>query len=203
MVFLFLYTTPYHNDNIDYPTQDDSNLKANNKNIKEMTYLNSIESTIDSLGEIKSRELIFLILKELVNDEYGHTNVREPHSIEDKLSDLRNRYESKYEGSSMNLIPSDKKVDCHSFCLAIANKKFDKLRKGLDCGFRGIMLELSAYWFSCLKVNEETLIITSSWDNDVFDEQYKKIIDNYTRVHNKNVIIIEFGPTGFFKRYPY
>jgi len=123
--------------------------------------------------------------------------------IEDKLRDLRNRYESKYGGSSMNLIPSVKKGTCHSFCLGIANKKFGKIRKGLDSGFKGIMLEMSAYWFNCLFINQETLIITNYWDNDIFEEQYKKIIDSYTKSHSKTVIVIEFGPTGFFKRYPY
>jgi hypothetical protein len=103
----------------------------------------------------------------------------------------------------MNLYPSNYKGTCQTFCLAIANKKFDKPRKGLEAGFKGIMLELVAYWFSCLSVNKKTLILTSSWDNNIFDENYKNIIDQYTRVHNKRVFIVEVGPTGFFPRYPY
>ena len=85
----------------------------------------------------------------------------------------------------------------------VATKKFDKPRRKTESGFRGIMLEMAAYWFSCLKVNEETLILTSTWDNDIFEGQYKKIIDSYTKTHNKKVFIIEVGPTGFFPRYPY
>jgi hypothetical protein len=103
----------------------------------------------------------------------------------------------------MNLYPSNNKGACHPFCLAIANKKFDKPRKGLDSGFKGLMLEMAAYWFSCLSVNKKTLILTSSWDNDIFGEHYKNIIDQYTRVHNKRVFIFEVGPTGYFQRYPY
>jgi hypothetical protein len=200
---LNIYYKESGDERLENLAQDDINLKPNNKKEKEMNYLETIESTVHSLGEIKSRELIRLILEDLANDDYEYINVEKSRSIEDKLKDLRDRYESKYQGPSMNLIPSDIKGACHSFCLALANKKFDKLRKGMDCGFRGIMLEMSAYWFSCLAVNKETLIVTSSWDNDVFDEQYKKIIDSYTKSHNKTVVIIEFGPTGFFKRYPY
>jgi hypothetical protein len=183
---------------------NNSNFNSDNKKSKEMNYLETLESTINSLGEMQSLDLIRLILKDLINnDEHEYMNAKSSQSVEDKLSDLRNRYESKYGSSTMNLIPSDKKGACHTFCLAIANKKFDKLRRDLNCGFRGAMLEMSAYWFNCLSVNKETLIITSSWDNDIFEEQYKKIIDSYRTAHNKAVIIIEFGPTGFFKRYPY
>ena len=103
----------------------------------------------------------------------------------------------------MNLFPSESKGKCQSFCLAIANKKFDKPRRGLEAGFKGIMLEIIAYWFNCTGVNKTTLILTGTWDNVAFEENYKKIIDNYTRVHNKKVIIIEVGPTGFFPRYPF
>ena len=168
-----------------------------------MNYKESIKTTIHTLRKLDPGEEIIRILEDLANDESDIFSERKPRSIEDKLKDLRNSYDSDYGQSKMNLYPSSNKGACHPFCLAIANKKFDKPRKGLDSGFKGIMLEMAAYWFSCLSVNKKTLILTSTWDNEVFDENYKNIIDQYTRVHNKRVFIIEVGPTGFFPRYPY
>ena len=168
-----------------------------------MNYQQSIESTIHALREFEPGEEIISILEDFANDERDYLNEKKPRSIEDKLKDLRNRYDSGNRQSTMNLYPSDSKGSCHSFCLAIANKKFDKPRKGLESGFKGIMLEMAAYWFSCLNVNKKTLILTSTWDNELFGENYKNIIDQYTRVHNKRVFIVEVGPTGFFPRYPY
>jgi hypothetical protein len=168
-----------------------------------MNYQKSIESTIHALRDFELGEEIISILEDFANDERDSLYERKPRSIEDKLKDLRNRYDSENRQSRMNLYPSDRKGLCHTFCLAIANKKFDKPLKGLESGFKGIILEMAAYWFSCLSINKKTLILTSAWDNDIFDENYKKIIDEFTRVHNKKVFIIEVGPTGFFPRYPY
>jgi hypothetical protein len=122
--------------------------------------------------------------------------------VSNKLNRLRNRIEGNPLFGSMNLIPSEFKGSCRAFCLAIASKKFDKPRKGLESGFKGIILHLFAYWFGCLSINKETLILTSNWDNEGF-EQYKPAIDNYVKTHNKIVCIIEVGPTGYFLRYPF
>ena len=65
------------------------------------------------------------------------------------------------------------------------------------------MLQLAAYWLGFTAVNRETLILTSSWDSEKFEELCKPIIDNYTRVHGKRVYVVEVGPTGFFLRDPY
>ena len=168
-----------------------------------MNYRESIKTTIQTLREYEPGEEIIKILEDLANDERDNFGDRKPKSIEDRLKDMRNRYDSGFGQTTMNLYPSDNKGACHTFCLAIANKKFDKPRNGLDSGFKGIMLEMAAYWFSCLSVNKKTLILTSTWDNEVFGENYKNIIDQYTRVHNKRVFIIEVGLTGIFPRYPY
>lgn len=168
-----------------------------------MNYQESIKTTINALRKFEPGQEVISILEDFANDEMDNFVEGKPRSIEDKLNDLRSRYESGNQPSTMNLYPSNKKDSCHPFCLAIANKKFDKPRKGLESGFKGLMLEMAAFWFSCLSVNKKTLILTCHWDNDIFDEYYKNIIDQYTRVHEKTVFIVEVGPTGFFPRYPY
>ena len=167
-----------------------------------MNYNNSIEQLIQKIKPSKFNEEIYSILSNYENTETVISEMDEVKSV-DKLKELRNRYDRSGFGSSINLYPSNYKGACHSFCLAIANKKFDKPRKGLDSGFKGIMLNLFAYWFSCLDINDTTLILTSDWDNEIFENQYKEIIDSYTQTHNKKVYIIDAGPTGFFLRYPY
>ena len=165
-------------------------------------FRSSIESII-LLLHLEVDEQITSILRDLAYDESMTSVGLENQSIEDKLKDLRNQLDSNNGQGTMNLFPSDKTGACHSFCVAIAIKKFDKPRKGLESGFKGLILEMAAYWFSCLNVNRNTLIFTTSWDNQSFEENYKNIIDQFTRVHNKNVYIIEVGPTGGFLRYPF
>jgi len=162
----------------------------------------SIESII-LLLQLDHDEQITSTLLNLANDEMNNPSEPSNKSQEDKLKDLRNLLDSNHGGKAMNLFPSNNKIVCHSFCLAIATKKFDKPRKGLESGFKGLFMELAAYWFSCLNVNRKTLILTTSWDNQSFEENYKNIIDRFTEVHNKNVFIVELGPTGAFLRYPY
>jgi hypothetical protein len=169
-----------------------------------MNYRNSIENTIRTLSELDAGEEIIMILRNFANYDLSVSNNQNLSSIEDQLKDLRNRCDKGFGESTMNLFPAkNEKGVCHSFCLGIANKKFDKPRKGLDSGFKGIMTEMIAYWFDCLNTNKKTLILTSTWDNEIFVGNFKKIIDVYTKIHNKQVFIIEVGPTGFFPRYPY
>ena len=166
-----------------------------------MNYRNSINTAMNAINKFEPSEQIGNILEDFSQERENRDKY--DGSIEGRLNDMRDRYERRGSGTGINLYPSEHKGACHNFCLAIATKKFDKPRRKTESGFRGIMLEMAAYWFSCLKVNEETLILTSTWDNDIFEGQYKKIIDSYTKTHNKKVFIIEVGPTGFFPRYPY
>jgi len=167
-----------------------------------VNFRSSIESIIQSL-QLQEDEQITSILRDLAYDEISKSVGSKNQGIEDKLKDLRNQLDSNNGRSTMNLFPSNNKGACHSFCVAIAIKKFDKPRKGLESGFKGLILEMAAYWFSCLNINRDTLILTTSWDNQSFEENYKNIIDQFTRVHNKYVYIIEVGPTGGFLRYPF
>lgn len=165
-------------------------------------FRSSIESIIQSL-HLEEDEQITSILRDLEYAEISNLKGPENRSVEDKLKDLRNRLDSNNGQGTMNLFPSNNEGACHPFCVAIAIKKFDKPRKGLESGFKGLILEMAAYWFSCLNINHNTLILTTSWDNQSFEENYKNMIDQFTRVHKKKVYIIEVGPTGGFLRYPF
>lgn len=167
-----------------------------------LNFRKSIESIIQLL-QLEHDEQVTSILLNLAHDEMNNSIKSSNQSPEDKLRHLRNLWDSNHGGNAMNLFPSNNKSVCHSFCLAIATKKFDKPRKGLESGFKGLIMEMAAYWFSCLNVNRKTLILTTSWDNQSFEENYKNIIDQFTGVHNKNVYVVEIGPTGAFLRYPY
>ncbi len=161
-----------------------------------------MKASLDMLRNYKLGEEIFRILEELTNGNSEMFEDHESQRIEVKLNDLRDRYDSANGGNSpMNLYPSSHKSQCHKFCLAIASRDFERPRRGLESGFRGTMLDMAAYWFSCMGINETTLILTSDWDNIVFESQYRKVIDNYSIVHRKKVVIIEVGPTGYFLRY--
>ena len=65
------------------------------------------------------------------------------------------------------------------------------------------ILLLSAYWFACLKINEENLILTPDWNDEDFERNYKPIIDNYCNFNQKKVFIVEVSNGGLFLRYPY
>jgi hypothetical protein len=168
-----------------------------------MNYKEATEATIQALGNLGLSEQMILILKDLYNDDYEEIDDEKNRTIEEKLEDLRKRYDKEGVPFPMNLFPSEHKGSCQPFCLAIANKRFNDIFKGLNLGFRGLMQRLTAYWFNCLNVNNTTLILTSAWDEKAFKKQHEKVIDSYTRVHNKTVIIIEVGQTRPFLRYPY
>jgi hypothetical protein len=163
-----------------------------------------MKASLDMLRNYNLGDEIFSILKNIINNdsESKESAMQHDPSIANRLNDLRDRFDSGNGGNSpMNLFPSNNKGQCHKFCLAIASREFERPRRGLESGFRGTMLDMAAYWFSCMGINETTLILTSDWDNIVFESQYRKVIDNYSIVHKKKVVIVEVGPTGYFLRY--
>ena len=163
----------------------------------------TIELLRRDLRDNDHNETIISILKDFVNSESHTEDNRKPNSIEERLKNFRIKLGKNGGDFNMNLFPSDHYGACQSFCLAIASKKFDKPRKGLESGFKGLMLEMIAYWFSCIRINKQTLILTSCWDDEIFEENYKKIIDQYVQAQNKSVIIIEVGQSRLHIRYPY
>ena len=169
----------------------------------------TLTKVISSIGEIGiNDEQIYEVLEHISSESRKNERLfRDIRDVEIFLDDLRKRYDNGSSGNgslgNMNLYPSNNKGACHLFCLAIASRPFEEKRDGIKTGFKGLMLNLCAYWFECLSINRTTLILTGSWESRKFAEYYKKIIDNYSNTHRKKVFIIEVDPAGFFLRYPY
>ena len=113
--------------------------------------------------------------------------------------------------SSFNFIPSaGPNGSCSSCSLTIiadgfgCNSLFHPIRYNTGrISFVKAILLLSAYWFACLKINEENLILTPDWNDEDFERNYKPIIDNYCNFNQKKVFIVEVSNGGLFLRYPY
>jgi hypothetical protein len=112
---------------------------------------------------------------------------------------------------SFNFIPSaGPNGSCSSCSLTIIadgfgrNSLFHPIRYNTGrISFVKAILSLSAYWFACLKINEENLILTPDWNDEDFERNYKPIIDNYCNFNQKKVFIVEVSNGGLFLRYPY
>lgn len=167
-----------------------------------MNYLESINKLKSSLRVHQADEETIMILENILRRSIGlEISFRDRKDIEIFLN--RILAEWKADHSSFNLVPSDIPGVCHNYCVGIASKSFDEKRNGLNSGFKGLMLNLTAHWFACYSKNKTTLIFTNDWNAKKFKELYKDIIDNYTNFHNKKVYIIEIDPAGYFVRYPY
>lgn len=168
-----------------------------------MYFIIYIEKIIKQLAPSEFNGRVYSILSKYANLLNNGEQENSVKYFEDKLLELRKEYDWRDNRTYMNVVPAEHKSACFNFCLALANKPFERKRLDLDTGFRGLILDLCTYWFSCLKANEQTLILTTSWDIKLFEKLYKKTIDSYTQTHNKRVYIVEVGPSGFFLRYPY
>jgi len=162
----------------------------------------TVKKVINILHEYDADEEVYKILEGIINEINNHEETfRDFRDVEIYLDNLREKYEK--SNGDFNLYPSDKKGSCNRVCIGIASNPFDEKRYGLKTGFKGLMLNLCAYWFECLGVNKTTLIFTNDWHSRKFAEFYKEIIDKYISVHSKKVFIVEVDPAGFFLRYPF
>ena len=114
------------------------------------------------------------------------------------------------QADGINVIPSaHPKAFCAPFCLTIAAEGFGRMGvirvmpRRMQLSFLSSILKVSAYWFGCLSVNKETLILTPNWDAHEFETHYQNLIENYAQVHHKKVFIVEVSKSGFVQRYPY
>jgi hypothetical protein len=127
-----------------------------------------------------------------------------PKSAKKILEDIIDRNASKSGGQpQMNFYPSEKKVGCFELCIGIATmgygfKRDDEKNR---TGFKGLINEIIEYWITCGSVNKKTILLTTQWKDDDFEEKWKSIVDAY-RAKGKQVIIIEVWKENYIVRYP-
>ncbi len=112
--------------------------------------------------------------------------------------------------SGYNVIPAiNPNGICASFCLTIISRGFRNngptpiSRRYNRLNFNRAISLLCDYWFACLRINEENLLITPDWDQMTFEKHSESIIESYTSNHNKKVFIVEVSKVGPILRYPY
>ena len=172
--------------------------------------LASVLETIKELGGEQSADL----LAKIFHEEFFYA----------READLRKSLEDLWEGLSadnhgglfsqtggFNLIPAkNNNGTCSRLCMTIIPRGFRGggrfLRNGFQgnhIGFEWAILLQSAYWFHCMHINQENIIITPDWDQEDFEERYEPVIRSYEQSHNKKIFVLEVAKRGLILRYPY
>lgn len=98
---------------------------------------------------------------------------------------------------------------CSELCVVFASQGMQGRRgwhgnpEWLDIDFTAATLLLAAHWFDCMGTNKETVILTSSWTQQDFDEIYEPLIKSYRSRTGGRVFIVEVTKSGPFLRWPY
>lgn len=99
--------------------------------------------------------------------------------LEDWIDQINSLEDSKGP-NSFNFYPSTNSASCCNLSVGVATKKFgwsrekDKFRTG----FKGLIKNIIVHWFRCNNT-QKTILITTDWDEDAFDDGWKQIIDDY------------------------
>jgi hypothetical protein len=149
-----------------------------------------LKSLIDSESNINNENYIKYDIDRIFMHKDGSDLKRELEDLIDSLNGFSKSKSDKKSEHSFNFYPSDIDGGCHSFCLGIATKKFGHKRDENKnrTGFKGLIKELISYWLTC-NLNKTTIILTTDWDNDVFKELWKDIIESNRRKYNHEVEI--------------
>ena len=177
--------------------------------------INATQQQIQAHGGFQSSEMLTRFFGEL-NQEFG-----KDFNVDDFFNDLWEKFNQsderwtrevelnpKWDGSGINngfnIIPSTKSNGmCAEFCLTMIPRGFRMAPSSRRLGFSKAILLLFDYWFACLKINQENLLITSDWDQVSFENHYENVIESYVSNHNKKVFIVEISKVGPILRYPY
>jgi len=109
--------------------------------------------------------------------------------LDDLLNDL-SRIQRQGQGS-FNLYPSKNSISCQSNCIGIATKDFGHAKgANFKSGFKGVILDLIAYWLGCFNTNQFTLILTPDWNTTNFEKEWAEIIQSHCKT-GKQVLIVE------------
>jgi len=181
----------------------------------------NVKKLITDMGGLQSSEMLSTIFENSLqrigfkSNEFFDEYVQKyfPEELRRELRRGRNMDNGGGFGNngSFNFIPSfGPNGSCSSCSLTIIADGFGRnsllhpirYNTGRISFVKAILL-LSAYWFACLKINEENLILTPDWNDEDFERNYKPIIDNYCNFNQKKVFIVEVSNGGLFLRYPY
>lgn len=170
------------------------------------TIQNCIE-TIEARGGRRSADLLEKLTSRVGREfDREFDEVKSKKSLVDRIFDII-REELVDSKDHINAIPASDFGPCADLCVTLAelgvtrnitenSRPIHKLSMGKA------MLLQAAQWFHCQ--NEETLIFTRNWDDDVFDADFKGLLDAYKGAYPrayKKVFVIEISRSGFILRY--
>ena len=174
--------------------------------------LNDIVQQIKGLGGFESSELLDSLFRQFSESFDKDFDVEEIlKSITNEYGEFRNRNLQTSWGNigsgGYNVIPAEPNGGvCSTLCLTIVGKGFmyrTSLPSKNMISFNKAMLLQSEYWFSCMHINKETLILTTDWAQREFETHYEQLIESYCTSHSKKVFVVEVSKVGLILRYPY
>ena len=182
--------------------------------------IQAVKQQIESKGGFQSSEMLTRIFGEInqefgkdfnveyffneIWDQYNQSSERWAREVE-----LNPKWDENGVNNGFNIIPSTNPNGlCAKFCLTMIPRGFrmghsSSTRRSNRLGFSHSILLLCDYWFACLKINQENLLITSDWDPTTFENQYENVIESYASNHDKKVFVVEVSKSGPILRYPY
>jgi hypothetical protein len=173
--------------------------------------LNDIVQQIKGLGGSESAELLdsfFRQFSESFNKDFDVDEILK--SITSEYGEFRNRNSETSWGNigsgGYNVIPTVPNGGvCSTICLTIVREGFSRTSMSFRnrIGFNKAMLLQAEYWFTCMHINKETLILTPDWSQVEFESRYQNLIESYCITHSKKVFIVEVSKVGLILRYPY
>lgn len=173
----------------------------------------SVERTAEQIYQRGGEEIARLLSELFGSNEDFSEGELQPDQVMDDLFGKLGGYDKSTNGSiigpgaGINVIPSQGQPgSCCRVCVSFATKGFSyssRARIRTKKAFNEVMLVQSAYWFCCLSVNVENLILTPDWNQQAFESNYQPIIDNYCNYHKKKVFVVEVAKVGLILRYPY
>lgn len=174
--------------------------------------LRDIVQQIENLGGLESAKLLDSLFRQFSESFGKDFDVDEVlKSISNEQAESRNRDIETSWGNigsgGYNVIPAQPNGGvCSTICLTIASKGFmhrTSLHSRNMISFNKAILLQAEYWFSCMHINKENLILTTDWAQREFEIHYEQLIESYCQNHSKKVFIVEISKVGLILRYPY
>jgi hypothetical protein len=173
--------------------------------------LNDIIQQIKGLGGFESAQLLDSLFRQFSESFGKDFDVDEVlKSITNEYGEFRNRNSQTSWGNigsgGYNIIPTEQNGGvCSTICLTIIREGFMRSAMSLrsKIGINKAMLLLAEYWFTCMHINKETLILTPDWSQLEFESRYQNLVESYCVTHSKKVFLVEVSKVGLILRYPY